>query len=186
MRVTRENVAKSLSNLFHKEIEEKAGRAYDNTTYTKYAINGWELLRDRSIRAEKYVASDESRFSVQEVTDEFYKVEVASPILTEETLVDLFSVLSVLKGVGGIINNTTGFHVHIDAPSNIRPILQKFVSDQDSIMNGFGVEQSRAEHYAKPYKDVARILDWVLNFAYSIEEYSEYIPILSPFLLKNA
>lgn len=244
--VTRENVAISLSNLFHSKLDSKYITPSGSSRYKRYKTNGWLVLRDRSIRTEKYESNADSMFNISEVDDENYKVEVVSPVLTENSLNELFSVLSVLKALGGITNDTTGIHIHIDAPKSVLGILQKFVLQQDEILSSFGTYKARTEHYAKLFPEsvkqyiltelneqdnnslllklkdelhenelrdvryyalniysalqrntvefrffnstlekhkVAKFLDWVLHFAYDIEDYSDYLPLLSPYLL---
>ena len=266
--VARKDVVTALENLFCTKAEEVQSKtAVDRYKYHRITdSNGdnWLVVRDRSItsQAYEYKFNDSiecDRFAVRDLkgtdieTD--YMVELVSPALTSKSLPLLFSVIDLIKGLGGITNSSCGIHVHIDRPDSFEDIItlfKRFCLEQDNIFNYFKVEDWRLKKYCKPYNsyinipdfdnlddfmlwlwnnyrdleqdkhtaielskslryyglnfyslyqhntiefrlfnssldrtEVARILDWVLHFVYTVDEYSHYIPILGGILMNE-
>lgn len=258
--VTRSEVVVALENLFQsKAASVKSESAEDGYCYHKIADmygNNWRVMRDRSISPQIYdykrteVSSDD-RFKIVDLTadDTTYMVEVVSPVLTSETLPILFSVVDVVKSLGGIVNSSCGIHVHIDKPDNVDNLVglfKKFCLEQDAIFSAFDVNKNREEKYCKKYDmsllssefateedflevlyetyaqyegdkridrtlryhalnfhsirthgtvefrlfnssldraKIAKIINWVLNFVYALDDYNDYIPVLGSILM---
>lgn len=251
--VTREVVVNALENFFHsKAIPVVSETTEDNYIYYKVKdMNGdtWRVVRDRSISAQVY---DES-FNVRDIDDTEYMVELISPPLTSKSLPLLFSIIDIIKALGGLTNESCGIHVHVDRPEELNDCIllyNRFLLEQESIFDKFKVNQNRIETYCKkldsdkpitgsdseqitevislishvhscnvendlPLRkvryyglnmysllahgtiefrifnsslnrvDVATILDWVLHFMYTSEEYNNYIPILGSILMNE-
>ena len=257
--VMRKDVVKALEYLFHTEaVEEKSKTAEDGYMYHRIEdTNGdtWLVVRDRSIKAQVYerqLLSDDlcDRFSVRDITSQEYMVEVVSPTLTSKSLPLLFTVVDIVKSLGGIVNSSCGIHVHIDKPDSIEDIytlFKRFCVEQSNIFKFFDVQDFRLNKYCKPYvleqgldenlkfdteKDflnflfenfaegcdersiryyalnfysllqhntiefrifnstlnrveIAKILDWILHFVYTYEDYSNYVPVLGSILMNE-
>ena len=257
--VKRKDVVKALEYLFHTEaVEEKSKTAEDGYMYHRIKdTNGdtWLVVRDRSIKAQVYerqFLADNlcDRFSIKDVTSQEYMVEIVSPALTSKSLPLLFTVVDIVKSLGGIVNSSCGIHVHIDKPGSVEDIytlFKRFYVEQDNIFKFFDVQDFRLNKYCKPYvleqgldenlkfdteKDflnflyenfaegdnkrsiryhalnfysllqhntiefrifnstlnrveIAKILDWILHFVYTYEDYSNYVPVLGSILMNE-
>lgn len=136
--------------------------------YTYYRIadkegNKWLVKRDRSIKPQCFAytinanISEEHRFDIMELsdTDYSYMVEVVTPVLTAKTLGTLFSVVDILKSMGGIVNTTCGIHIHIDKPDSFEDLLsiyRRFIIDQENIIQRWAVNNNRLGKYCKAYE----------------------------------
>lgn len=163
--ISRLAVVRALEEFFQTQAEESIG-SVDDTPYTLYKVTDftgaqWTVMRDRSIRSEFLLenrpddlvesmrVSDNGRV-VRDLDD--YKVELVSPVLTYESFSVLFSVLDRLRILGGLVNETTGIHIHIDAPGTneeLLHILQRFCLVQDEIVEKFAPDKYRLENYCK-------------------------------------
>lgn len=260
--LTRTEVVTALEYLFHTEAEEVVSKTTDDGyKYHKLTdMNGdtWLVVRDRSIKPQYY----KRRFLNKDLCDRFsitndssisqeYMVEIVSPALTSKSLPLLFTVIDVVKALGGIVNSTCGLHVHIDKPDSVEDIytlFKRFYVEQDNIFKFFDVQDFRLNKYCKPYvleqgldenlkfdteedflnflyenfaesKDnkrsiryhalnfysllqhntiefrifnstlnrveIAKILDWILHFVYTYEDYSNYVPVLGSILMNE-
>ena len=264
--VTRKAVVTALENLFHNTAEEVESKtAEDKYKYNRIKdTNGdtWLVVRDRSIDPQAYCFSDGkldelNRFKIVDLNKEVYSdymVELVSPALTSRSLPLLFTVVDVIKALGGITNSSCGIHVHIDKPDNFEDIVtlfKRFCLEQENIFSLFKVEDRRLDRYCKPYDisllpkqdfesesdflntlldvyakrevstshiirrtlryhalnfysifqhdtiefrlfnstlnrvEIAKMLDWVLHFVYTSEDYQSYIPVLGGILMNE-
>lgn len=138
--VRRIEVVKVLENFFNTVAEE----VVSETTDDKYKyhrvtdMNGetWLVVRDRSIKAEKYLDSDlaEDRFTRVRIEDTEYMCELVTPPLTSKSLPLLFSVVDIIRSIGGLTNNSCGIHIHVDKPEELNDcilIYNRFLLEQD-------------------------------------------------------
>lgn len=180
--VKREEVVRALENLFHSEAEQVYNSKVD-IPYSYYRVkdfygNTWVIVRDRSIKSQVY--SSESRFGVVDVedADHEYACELVSPVLDSTTLPVLFTVVDVIKSIGGITNKTCGIHIHIDKPDieTTIQLFRKFLVMQDEIFDRFNVQANRQFEYCKKFspstvvpdfKSEIEFIDWYHNnFSY--------------------
>lgn len=166
--VTRLMVVAALEELFGTKAEGRESTAV-NEPYTYYRITDesgsvWRVVRDRSIRSEFYVYNkpiDLPFSACQAGVDgvliknlEDFKVELVSPVLTAESLPTLYRIVEVIKSLGGIVNESTGVHIHIDAPTSayeLLDLLKRFCREQDAIMEYFKPEEYRLDNYCKKF-----------------------------------
>lgn len=150
--ITRDTAVKLLENLLQSKAEPCKSTTPD--AYTYYRIKDqndgyWRVVRDRSIRVEK------SSNSLGEISEDNmdYMCEVVSPVLNGKTLQTLFLVVELFKASGGVVNDTCGIHVHVDAlpMEETIPLLKRFIAEQDNIFSAFSVTDYRAKKYCKPY-----------------------------------
>lgn len=166
--VKRCEVVKALENFFESEAKEyKSVTTDDNYCYHKIMDsfgNHWTVKRDRSIKPQVYASvfgDSIDEFEIVDLpidSDNFsgfneYMVELVSPVLTSETLPLLFSIVDIIKALGGIVNSTCGIHVHVDnlPLDSLVNLYKRFVIEQDEIFNAFNVEDWRAKKYCKKY-----------------------------------
>lgn len=104
--ITRATAAHALANLFGTRAEHSGG-GYD--AYRVKDLDGkeWKIVRDGSIHPEC------RRRSV--LIGETYKVELNSPKLKYGEMEKLQEVVRALRRAGGIVNDSCGMHVHVDA-----------------------------------------------------------------------
>lgn len=261
--VTRQEVVTALEYLFNTEaIKEQSKTTDDKYFYHKIKDNyggTWLVVRDKSIKPQYYqrrfLKEDLcDRFEVTDSTSTDYMVELVSPALDSKSLPLLFTIVDIIKSLGGIVNSSCGIHIHIDKPDNYNDIVdlfKKFCLEQDNILQFFDVAPWRLEKYCKPYDislldkdtftdekdflnsmfrayaevdestgtiikrtsryyalnfyslrqhntiefrlfnsslnrvEIAKILDWVLHFVYTYEDYSSYIPVLGSILMNE-
>lgn len=162
--IKRIDLVKALENLFHTTAKPVKSKTTDDG-YIYHKIpdekgNYWSVVRDRSVKPQKYIEKTKGSkaFRVIDVTtdERDYMVELVSPVLTNDTLPTLFTVVSVIKSLGGLVNDTCGIHVHIDKMEldDCSSLFKRWVSEQDAIFNSFGVKDNRREKYCKLYSDI--------------------------------
>ncbi|MNV39919.1 putative amidoligase enzyme [compost metagenome] len=165
--ITRLMTVRALETLFQTEAIQLESSVVDSPyLYHKVADPTgllWSVVRDRSITSEffPYNAPDDlvtnppislSGTIIEDLEE--YKVEVVSPVLTLSDMPILLRVLNVLKDLGGVVNNTTGIHIHIDAPESpleLLDILRRFCEIQDSLVSEFNIADYRLNGYCKLY-----------------------------------
>ena len=142
--VSRMEVAEALSHLFGEYrravIRNKQVDPYTSYDVTDWNGNIWKVLRDKSIKPFRNpralgetCASTGCRLSARDPDD--YMVEIVSPVLSYNTLNTLFTVVNVIKAIGGVVNDSCGVHVHMDALPCRESIdlYKRFVQAQDNI-----------------------------------------------------
>ncbi|MCI6885070.1 amidoligase family protein [bacterium] len=104
--INRATAARTLADLFGTRAEHSGG-GYD--AYRVKDLDGkeWKIVRDGSIHPES------RRRSV--LIGETYKVELNSPKLEYGEMEKLQEVVRALRRAGGIVNDSCGMHVHVDA-----------------------------------------------------------------------
>lgn len=188
--VMRSEVVLALEGLFH----TKASSCVSKTTEDNYIFHKiedefggvWTVKRDRSITPQVYaykVLSDyvDNKFDVVYLEDNFnersaYMVELVSPVLTSVNISVLFSVIDVIKSIGGIVNESCGMHIHVDSCSSgssdvdmdyLSVLFNKFVVEQERIFKDFKVKENRIERYCKRYDSsvpTCKSFDSVMSF----------------------
>ena len=104
--INRATAAQTLADLFGTRAEHSGG-GYD--AYRVKDLDGkeWKIVQDGSIHPEC------RRRSV--LIGETYKVELNSPKLEYGEMEKLQEVVRSLRRAGGIVNDSCGMHVHVDA-----------------------------------------------------------------------
>ena len=130
--INRATAAHALADLFGTRAEHSGG-SYD--AYKVKDLDGkeWKIVRDGSIHPEC------RRRSV--LIGETYKVELNSPKLEYSEMEKLQEVVRSLRRAGGIVNDSCGMHVHMDASKHT----------PQSLKNG---ECNRQSHFRFLYQAV--------------------------------
>ena len=117
--INRATAAHALADLFGTRAEHSDG-GYD--AYRVKDLDGkeWKIVRDGSIHPES------RRRSV--LIGETYKVELNSPKLEYGEMEKLQEVVRSLRRAGGIVNDSCGMHVHVDASKHTPQSLKNVLS----------------------------------------------------------
>lgn len=157
--IKREVVISALENLFQNE-REVVYKDIGEIPYNLYRVkdyygNKWVVVRDRSIKSEVY--SKITKFDLTAIVDDNheYACEIITPILTSETLPVLFSVLDVIRAIGGVVNTSCGIHIHVDKldTKSTLALFRKYILMQDEIYNLFQVNEARQSEYCKRFPE---------------------------------
>lgn len=130
----------------------------------------WTITEDTSIKptcGNRTLASDKYE----------YMCELISPVLNSENLYYLYDILTILQGMGAVVNETCGCHIHIDMQDDFKwvdNLLNKAFKEQYRVLNWVGSSISR-RWLSKPYpkdfiekyeKSNITSVDELLNFLY--------------------
>ena len=143
--INRATAAQTLADLFGTRAEHSGG-GYD--AYRVKDLDGkeWKIVRDGSIHPEC------RRRSV--LIGETYKVELNSPKLEYGEMEKLQEVVRSLRRAGGIVNDSCGMHVHVDAskhtPQSLKNVLSIMYSKEDILFAALKVNSSRIASYCQP------------------------------------
>ena len=142
--INRATAAKTLADLFGTRAEHSGG-GYD--AYRVKDLDGkeWKIVRDNSIHPEC------RRRSV--LIGETYKVELNSPKLEYGEMEKLQEVVRSLRRAGGIVNDSCGMHVHVDAskhtPQSLKNVLSIMYSKEDILFAALKVNPARIDSYCQ-------------------------------------
>lgn len=105
------------------------------------------LTSDKSVSG--VVLSDKNKYD--------FKNEVVTPVLNTDNISDmneLRDILTVIKAVGGVSNNSCGLHIHVDRPRDIVSVFKKWIILQNDWVRCFEPYEPRMNKYAKLYRNV--------------------------------
>ena len=142
--INRATAAQTLADLFGTRAEHSGG-GYD--AYRVKDLDGkeWKIVRDGSIHPEC------RRRSV--LIGETYKVELNSPKLEYGEMEKLQEVVRALRRAGGIVNDSCGMHVHVDAskhtPQSLKNVLSIMYSKEDILFAALKVNPARIDSYCQ-------------------------------------
>ena len=142
--INRATAAHALADLFGTRAEHSGG-GYD--AYRVKDLDGkeWKIVRDGSIHPEC------RRRSV--LIGETYKVELNSPKLEYGEMEKLQEVVRSLRRAGGIVNDSCGMHVHVDAskhtPQSLKNVLSIMYSKEDILFAALKVNPARIDSYCQ-------------------------------------
>ena len=142
--INRATAAQTLADLFGTRAEHSGG-GYD--AYRVKDLDGkeWKIVRDSSIHPEC------RRRSV--LIGETYKVELNSPKLEYSEMEKLQEVVRSLRRAGGIVNDSCGMHVHVDAskhtPQSLKNVLSIMYSKEDILFAALKVNPARIDSYCQ-------------------------------------
>ena len=144
--ITRETAARAVAAYFG-TAAERTGDSYD--TYQVLDSTGgiWKLMSDSSIHPENRRG---------EATSE-HKVELVSPICRYEDIETVQEVVRRLRKAGGLVNDSTGIHIHIGlgehTPQTLRNLANIVASKEDLIYEALKVGILRGEYCKKMDED---------------------------------
>ena len=141
--LTRSAAAKAVAKVIGGSPEHFGG-SYDR--YDVYDSQGrrWKIMSDASIRCTNKNGNPASKL---------HSVELVTPILEYEDMATLQEVVRSIRRSGGICNESTGIHIHIDFEPydarTLRNLVNIFASKEDMLYQALQVKSEREQHYCR-------------------------------------
>ncbi len=141
--LTRSAAAKAVATVIGGSPEHFGG-SYDR--YDVYDSQGrqWKIMSDASIRCTTKNG---------ELASKLHSVELVTPILEYGDMALLQEVVRSIRRSGGICNESTGIHIHIDFEPydarTLRNLVNIFASKEDMLYQALQVNSSRENTYCK-------------------------------------
>lgn len=141
--LTRAAAAKAISKVLSNSPEHFGG-SYDR--YDVYDSKGrlWKIMSDASIRCTTKNGEPASKL---------HSVELVTPVLEYEDMAILQEVVRSIRRSGGVCNESTGIHIHIDFkpydPQKLRNLVNIFASKEDMLYKALQVNSGRENTYCK-------------------------------------
>ena len=144
--LTRAAAAKAAQKVLGGNLNHFGG-SYDSYHVWDGKNRKWQFMSDASIRCTNKEGSPASKL---------HSVEVVTPILEYEDIPLLQEVVRAVRKKGGVCNESTGIHIHIDgAPydaQKIRNLVNIFASKEDMLYKALMVNARRETYCAKSEK----------------------------------
>lgn len=141
--LTREDAAEAVAKVLGGSPDYFGG-SYDRYDVYDSRNRCWKIMSDASI---KCTTKDGTPASKK------YSVELVMPILEYEDIAILQEVVRSIRRNGGICNNTTGIHIHIDFapydPQKLRNLVNIFASKEDMLYQALQVNENRENTYCQ-------------------------------------
>lgn len=141
--LTRSAAAKAVAKVLGGSAEHYGG-GYDRYDVYDSKNRLWKIMSDASIRCTNRNGHPASKL---------YSVELVTPILEYEDMATLQEVVRSIRRSGGVCNETTGIHIHIDfTPYNaqkLRNLVNIFASKEDMLYRALQVNSDRENRYCK-------------------------------------
>ncbi len=141
--LTREAAAKAISKVLG-GVPRHFGGSYDRYDVYDNKDRCWKIMSDASIRCTNKNGNPETKK---------YSVELVTPILEYEDMALLQEVVRSIRRSGGVCNESTGIHIHIDfEPYNaqkLRNLVNIFASKEDMLYQALQVNSNRENTYCK-------------------------------------
>lgn len=120
------------------------GGSYDRYDVYDSQDRRWKIMSDASIRCTTKDGTPASKK---------YSVEIVTPILEYEDMTLLQEVVRSVRRSGGVCNESTGIHIHIDFkpynPQKLRNLVNIFASKEDMLYQALQVDSNRESTYCK-------------------------------------
>ena len=144
--LTRAAAAKAAQKVLGGNLNHFCG-SYDSYHVWDSKNRKWQFMSDASIRCTNKEGAPASKL---------HSVEVVTPILEYEDIPLLQEVVRAVRKKGGVCNESTGIHIHIDgAPydaQKIRNLVNIFASKEDMLYQALMVNARRETYCAKSEK----------------------------------
>lgn len=133
----------------------------------------WYLVVDKSINPQSKTGEN-----VEENLD--FMCELITPVLQDSSdFVFFFSIIKEIRERGGLVNDTCGIHIHIDAPKDIvtlKDIFTRFLIYQWELKDIFSIPDYRLAKYTKVY-DLDLSCDFMnkIDYINSISDFQDFI-----------
>ena len=141
--LTRSAAAKAVAKVLGGSVEHFGG-SYDRNDVYDSQGRRWKIMSDASIRCTNKNGNPASRL---------YSVELVTPILEYEDMALLQEVVRSMRRSGGVCNETTGIHIHIDFTpydaQKLRNLVNIFASKEDMLYQALQVNSDREQHYCR-------------------------------------
>lgn len=141
--LTREDAAEAVAKVLG-GTSDYFGGSYDRYDVYDSQDRRWKIMSDASIRCTTKDGTPASKK---------YSVEIVTPILKYEDMALLQEVVRSVRRSGGVCNESTGIHIHIDFepynPQKLRNLVNIFASKEDMLYQALQVDSNRESTYCK-------------------------------------
>ncbi len=141
--LTREDAAEAVAKVLGGSPDYFGG-SYDRYDIYDSQDRRWKIMSDASIRCTTKDGTPASKK---------YSVEVVTPILEYKDMALLQEVVRSVRRSGGVCNESTGIHIHIDFepynPQKLRNLVNIFASKEDMLYQALQVDSNRESTYCK-------------------------------------
>jgi len=141
--LTRSAAAKAVAKVIGGSPEHFGG-SYDRYDVYDNQNRRWKIMSDASIRCTNKNGNPASKL---------YSVELVTPILEYGDMATLQEVVRSIRRSGGICNESTGIHIHIDFEpydaQKLRNLVNIFASKEDMLYQALQVNSEREQHYCR-------------------------------------
>ncbi len=141
--LTRSAAAKAVAKVLGGSTEHFGG-SYDRYDVYDSQNRRWKIMSDASIRCTNKNGYPASKL---------YSVELVTPILEYEDMATLQEVVRSIRRSGGVCNESTGIHIHIDFEpydvQKLRNLVNIFASKEDMLYQALQVNSNRENTYCK-------------------------------------
>lgn len=144
--LSRATAAHALVDLFGTRSEHSGG-GYDAYRVLDSDGKEWKIVRDSSITPQI------RRRSNIGYAGDTYKVELNSPKLEYREMEKLQEAVRALRRAGGMVNDSCGMHVHVDAskhtPQSLKNVLSIMYSKEEILFAALKVNPARINSYCQ-------------------------------------
>lgn len=136
------------SFITRQKAEEVLINVLENEFLIDYEGRQWQVIRDGSIVPRK-------RDSVGNIVDadDYYKVELVTPILGYNDIPLLQQVIRALRKAGAEPSDLCGIHIHVSekehTPQSLRNLLNLFMQKEDIFIEAFQIPDNRLFRYCQ-------------------------------------
>lgn len=152
--MSRKRAATVASKYFQNEIEHVGG-TYDTYTVADNQGRAWKFMYDSSIHAQ--------RKNGNWVSDKTYKVEMVTPILHYPDIELLQELVRQLRKAGGLVNDSTGLHIHVGGesftPQHLRSLINIFTAKEDLLVQALNIEPARQNYCQKVNQQMVEVIN---------------------------
>ncbi len=146
--ITRNQAAKIVAEHFEGSIQ-KLGGYYDKYQITAADGRKWIIMSDASIHKQK-----NENGNISATCSSVYSVELVSPILTyNNDIKNLQELIRKIRKGGGITNNSTGIHIHLDGSNHTARSIKNFIniiySKNDLLYKSLKIKPERMRYCQK-------------------------------------
>ena len=145
--LTRARAAKAVAQHFNTTVEHLGG-SYDTYIIRDNQNRKWKIVSDASIQCYKKDGT---------IASNLYSVELVSPICEYEDIPTIQQLVRELRSAGGICNQSTGIHIHINAATYDAQKLRNFVnivaSKEEMLYKALQVDYDRQRYCRKTDQD---------------------------------
>ena len=150
----RKRAATVASKYFQNEAEHIGG-TYDAYSVADQQGRTWKFMYDSSIHAQ--------RKNGNWVSDRTYKVEMVTPILHYPDIELLQELVRQLRKAGGLVNDSTGLHIHVGGesftPQHLRSLINIFTAKEDLLVQALKIEPARQNYCQKVNRQMVEVMN---------------------------
>lgn len=152
--MSRKRAVTVASKYFQNEAEHIGG-TYDAYSVADQQGRTWKFMYDSSIHAQ--------RKNGNWVSDRTYKVEMVTPILHYPDIELLQELVRQLRKAGGLVNSSTGLHIHVGGesftPQHLRSLINIFTAKEDLLVQALKIEPARQNYCQKVNRQMVEVMN---------------------------